>query len=69
MTEDNEVAHDHVQDGCFELLSSGLFTDHRNYVRRQFIHSLIQVCAREDLIYNPQSTDQFVRRTNILCSR
>ncbi|KAF2150005.1 hypothetical protein K461DRAFT_230493 [Myriangium duriaei CBS 260.36] len=39
---DHDVVEDHVQHGCFELLTSGLFKDHRDYVRRQFIHSLIQ---------------------------
>ncbi|PSK46082.1 hypothetical protein B9Z65_5050 [Elsinoe australis] len=37
-----ELVEDHVEQGCFELLTADLFKTNRDYVRRQFIYSLMQ---------------------------
>ncbi|KAF2225221.1 hypothetical protein BDZ85DRAFT_233729 [Elsinoe ampelina] len=37
-----DLVGDHVDHGCFELLAADLFTANRDYVRRQFIYSLMQ---------------------------
>lgn len=40
---DHESTEDYIDDGCIQLLTAGLFNDHREYVRRQFIYGLMQV--------------------------
>ncbi|PNS16141.1 hypothetical protein CAC42_4542 [Sphaceloma murrayae] len=37
-----ELVEEHVERGCFELLTAELFRSNRDYVRRQFIYSLMQ---------------------------
>ncbi|KAF4551568.1 Dip1-like protein [Elsinoe fawcettii] len=37
-----DLVGDNVEHGCYELLTADLFTANRDYVRRQFIYSLMQ---------------------------